>query len=57
MSEPIRVVAHVGISVRDLEAAADSYCKVFGLDKISENGEVDVRLRGADRRPVRGHLR
>ena len=46
MDEPMRAVAHVGISVPDLEAAVDWYCKVFGLEKISENGEVDASAGG-----------
>jgi catechol 2,3-dioxygenase-like lactoylglutathione lyase family enzyme len=40
VAEPARAVAHIGISVPDLEAAVDWYCKVFGLEKISENGEL-----------------
>lgn len=46
MGEPMRAVAHVGISVPDLDAAVDWYCKVFGLEKISENGEVDASAGG-----------
>ena len=40
MAEPARAVAHVGISVPDIEAAADWYCRVFGLEKITEIGEL-----------------
>jgi catechol 2,3-dioxygenase-like lactoylglutathione lyase family enzyme len=42
MAEPMRPVAHVGISVPDLEAAVDWYCKVFGLEQIIPSGEVDA---------------
>jgi catechol 2,3-dioxygenase-like lactoylglutathione lyase family enzyme len=39
----MRPVSHVGISVPHLEAAVEWYCEVFGLQKITESGEVDAK--------------
>ena len=46
MAEPARAVAHVGITVPDLEAAIEWYCKVLGMEKIKEPGELALGLNG-----------
>ncbi len=45
--EPARAIAHVGISVPDLEAAVDWYCAVFGMEALTGVEEVDVADGGA----------
>jgi catechol 2,3-dioxygenase-like lactoylglutathione lyase family enzyme len=42
----MRPVAHLGISVPDIEAAVDWYCKVFGFELMLPIGEVDASAPG-----------
>jgi catechol 2,3-dioxygenase-like lactoylglutathione lyase family enzyme len=38
----VRAIAHIGISVPDLDAAVDWYCRVFGFERIRPELEVDL---------------
>lgn len=46
MGQPMRAVAHVGVSVPDIDAAVEWYGKVFGFEPILPVGEIDVRAGG-----------
>jgi catechol 2,3-dioxygenase-like lactoylglutathione lyase family enzyme len=46
VNEPARAIAHVGISVPDIDAAVDWYCKVFGMEAIVPTGELDASVGG-----------
>jgi catechol 2,3-dioxygenase-like lactoylglutathione lyase family enzyme len=46
MTEPARAIAHVGITVPDLDAAIEWYSKVFGMRKVKEPGELALGLNG-----------
>ena len=46
MAEPARAIAHVGITVPDMDAAIEWYSKVFGMRPIKDVGVLAMGLNG-----------